>query len=242
MAAVAMSQQVDWEQEAREVLNEGAGDEVDDAIRYAFDYGYGTPQEALANLRIATGRTGVVRGDQDLIETLATYISNPYARNAIAGRNLRQLREAILLPDELARVANALRQELSCVSCGGEFVNGEGATAFTSEGGGMSFRCTKCYRPEVWRCVHGECRGRVGTDGALCEEHQGVTAAAVEAFPQGVEPAMGGIPIGAARAVRGERPGGVGGRITATLEEALRAQNEAGRVALFTGPLGEEPF
>lgn len=83
--------------------------------------------------------------DGELIDLIVTTLQLPFSRNILAGPALHSLRQAILLPTELAGLRTRLQaQETSCGHCGQEVVNGELVTMVREGGGLNSVWCQRC--------------------------------------------------------------------------------------------------
>lgn len=96
-----------------------------------------------------------------LIDIIVDLLQAPYARNAISGRNLQQLRRAVLLPEEMIKFGESVRKEMGCAGCGKRFVKGEMASFHTEADEGSAFYCTRCTIPTVAACRSGDghCEG-----------------------------------------------------------------------------------
>ena len=86
-----------------------------------------------------------------LIDIVVDLLQAPYARNVMSGRNLQQLRRAILLPEEMIKFGESVRKEMGCAGCGKTFVNGE-MTSFRTDGDETAFYCTRCTTPTLGAC------------------------------------------------------------------------------------------
>lgn len=84
--------------------------------------------------------------DATLVDTMVEILQSSFARNCLSGSGLRALREALLIPDEVAGLRDKLAAESACAGCGHQFVAGEMAT-INREAGQTSVRCTRCARP-----------------------------------------------------------------------------------------------
>lgn len=84
--------------------------------------------------------------DRDLIDTIVRLLGLPYSRNTLAGSTLQHLRQALLLPEELADLKRKLEVERFCASCGHKFVSAE-MTTYIASGDARCFYCTRCHRP-----------------------------------------------------------------------------------------------
>lgn len=99
---------------------------------------------------------GAAAGDGDLVDAIARAIQSPYALNALSGAALEALRNALLLPQELAGLQSRLSaQEMSCNECGKLFLPGEIAVLGYTPGRGQAsrFLCTRCQPPQSTACV-----------------------------------------------------------------------------------------
>jgi hypothetical protein len=93
-----------------------------------------------------------------LIDQIVELLKEPYSRNVLSGKTLNALRRAILLPEEMAKVAEAFRKELACAACGKTFVNTE--MAIFEAGPPVAFFCTRCTIPSFAACkVSSNCDG-----------------------------------------------------------------------------------
>lgn len=93
-----------------------------------------------------------------LIDMIVEVLQSPYARNVLAGRTLTQLKRAVMLPEDMIKVGEAIRKEMFCAGCGKAFQNREMCSANANdEGGGMAFYCTRCVCPSYAACDLGGC-------------------------------------------------------------------------------------
>jgi hypothetical protein len=93
-----------------------------------------------------------LNNEGDLIEQMVRILGLPYARNAISGRTLTQLRNALMLPGELGAGAALQTQELACTACNHTFVLGEMTTIHQGENRNIGLMCTGCLPPTSARC------------------------------------------------------------------------------------------
>ncbi len=113
--------------------------------------------------------------DRDLIDTIVKAVSLPYAKNSFAGSTIQYLREAILIPEEIAALKLSLQKEMSCTLCGHKFIRGEMSTAMIN-GNDKSFICTRCTKPS-FLASDTDIQGHVtvksvkGLDGLLQKKH-----------------------------------------------------------------------
>lgn len=86
--------------------------------------------------------------DRDLIDTIVKLLGLPYCRNVLGGSNLNNLREALLIPEEISAFKAEISKEMFCGTCGHHFEMGE-MTTFTTNGRGPGgiFVCTRCRIP-----------------------------------------------------------------------------------------------
>ena len=84
-------------------------------------------------------------------------IRNPYARNALGGAAIAELRQALLAPSDLtALTARLASKELFCINCGREFETRELVTyVIDMDRGGPCLYCTNCVFPEKIACKPG---------------------------------------------------------------------------------------
>lgn len=91
--------------------------------------------------------------DGDLIDVIVKTLQLPYARSAISGKALSDIRKALLLPSEMAGLTALKQRELSCLSCGHKFVDGEMTTVTQMDNGvNVGLWCTNCSRPKYVAC------------------------------------------------------------------------------------------
>lgn len=99
------------------------------------------------------------RGDRregDLIDTIVNILGLNYSGSRVGGDTLRELRRAILLPEEIAKfTAKARATELFCGMCGRQLDNMESVTVYR-DGGSAAVACINCLYPERIACS--DCR------------------------------------------------------------------------------------
>lgn len=111
-------------------------EEVDDAIE--------SLQKSLEASNHSNGQ-----GDGDLIDLIVNTLQLPHARSALSGKVLEQLKKAILLPDERAKLTEMIEaREMSCMSCGRPLHSGEMVTY----GRPGEFYCQICEIPRHVAC------------------------------------------------------------------------------------------
>lgn len=92
-----------------------------------------------------------------LITTLAGIVSRPRFINSVSSSDLITIRDAIMLPDELARLRTlAETHELYCANCSVRFYDHE----LVVTAGGRTpthLYCTRCVRADHIRCAEPEC-------------------------------------------------------------------------------------
>lgn len=103
------------------------------------------------------GAEGGTAHHPSLIDMMVEVLESPYARQALTGHALRDLRRAILLPEEMSKVGDALRKESGCASCGRPFHSGELATA-AAVNDSIAFYCVFCMYPERTPCASEKCQ------------------------------------------------------------------------------------
>lgn len=92
-----------------------------------------------------------------LLDTIVGVTGLEYGNNVLSGRTLKQLRKAILLPNEIAEFTERIkRREMHCEYCGHEFANGEMATMYHGVDGARIW-CSSCRTPEMIACP--SCKG-----------------------------------------------------------------------------------
>ena len=102
--------------------------------------------------------------DGNLINAIIRILQLPFARNAINGEQLKALRTALLLPEELGGLTTRLEaRELTCGQCSRPLRNEEMVT-ISRDRQGVVLLCHACQRPTVMACDHGGCQGHVGLD------------------------------------------------------------------------------
>lgn len=113
-----------------------------------------------------TGGTSTVH-HPTLIDIIVDLLQGPYARNVLGGKNLQQLRRAVLLPEEMIKFGESVRKERCCAGCAKALVNGE-MTSFRVDGDESAFYCTRCIIPNYAACKAGiGCDGVATIDGKL---------------------------------------------------------------------------
>lgn len=145
--------------------------------------------EMISDLVEQIAQDGQSPGDGDLIDRIVEGLQLPYARNAFSRNRLQELRMALLLPEEMAKVNTRLRQrEMTCLSCQHVFAGNEMATIIL-EGPDVGLYCTRCAKPQFVACDRCE-RAHVGLNKRLanaltqpwdCGGHEGKS---VEEPPQ----------------------------------------------------------
>ena len=95
-----------------------------------------------------------------IIEQLCGILQAPFTRNHLGSSTIRNLRRAILLPEERAGLETRLAtREMTCVGCAKRLVSGEVVTFHSDAGGGgtYSLKCALCSNPEYISCSHEGC-------------------------------------------------------------------------------------
>lgn len=95
---------------------------------------------------------GGSRHQGDLIETIASILMHPKARNILSGSLLDSLRESLLSPREMAETRALAKTRMGCGVCGRDLVNGEAVTFKSQEP-----VCTECSSLQFVACTG--CRG-----------------------------------------------------------------------------------
>jgi hypothetical protein len=94
--------------------------------------------------------------DQDLLDTIIFMLQLPYFGSRLSLKTVKALRDAILIPEELAKLKNELaKNELRCNSCEHIFASGE-AMIFTRNTDGVSVTCLNCGTPSLRACPNCE--------------------------------------------------------------------------------------
>src|SRR6267154_2992839 len=117
------------------------------------------------------------RGDHDgdLIDTMVKILKSPRGLNILSGKNLDQLRKAILLPEELAGLKTKLsKNELSCGSCGRELKSGDMLTMTRDMSGVAVISCTICSIPRFIPCPN-KCENHIELSPSLRKSIQRTT-------------------------------------------------------------------
>lgn len=142
---------------------------------------------------LVEGKEGEEHKDAELIDLVVDTLQLPYARNILAGQSVDSLRNAILLPNELAGLRTRLQaHEVSCSRCGREMVTGEVVTLVREGRGGNSFYCQRCAGIYI---------GTAYVACNKCNDHQ------VSLSPKVVKALRGGI-CGACSGKKEEEPAG----------------------------------
>lgn len=87
-----------------------------------------------------------------LIDVIVEIIDGPYARNSLSGKGLASLRRAVLFPDEMAKVAAAVRKEAHCGMCSHTFNDREACTVSVDGSNCIVFYCVRCVVPVYAAC------------------------------------------------------------------------------------------
>lgn len=93
--------------------------------------------------------------DTDLIDLIVNTLQLPHAQNTLSGDRIARLKQAILLPSELASLGEKLRlRELSCGNCGGKIHDGEAVTLRYNGNrqGPSTLYCAACVGPDQIAC------------------------------------------------------------------------------------------
>lgn len=120
----------------------------------------GSMIEVIGALKDQISEGGKPSKDKDLIDTIVRTLQLPNCGNVLSGRTLERLRQAILLPDEMAGLIDRLaRQEWSCSACGHQFQDGEMGTIQRPVLQGNNMRtqlvCSNCALPTFVACSNG---------------------------------------------------------------------------------------
>lgn len=89
----------------------------------------------------------------ELLDVLAKILGSPYALNVLSGQYVRDLRNAILRPEEIKKLSRAIPR---CVDCGHPFVEGEIVT-FQHNGHETILLCSRCQPPQTQACSQANC-------------------------------------------------------------------------------------
>lgn len=110
-----------------------------------------TDEDFIANEEVLAAALGQLRKtkqhDTDLIETIVKALQLPHTSHYFHLGHLKQLRDAILRPDELAKWKKAVTNENLKCKCGHAFESGEAVSTRLEGDGTYSFSCHKCARP-----------------------------------------------------------------------------------------------
>lgn len=118
-------------------------------------------------------------GEQDLIDNIVTILGLPYSSAIFSNRNLSNLRQALFIPEEMAKFnAGARQRETACANCRTPFCNRELVTAAQTGPGSIGFYCSRCMTPESIGCNSCKRRASLGSrfikrlkKGFSCEHH-----------------------------------------------------------------------
>lgn len=111
-------------------------------------------------LKLIKSREDPSAADGELISTLVETLTSPYARNGLQPF-VSQLRDAILLPEEIRGVVKEIRKaDRVCMTCGVPFQPREVAT-FSTDGKDAGFQCTRCNAPRMSACPTEKCTGKM---------------------------------------------------------------------------------
>lgn len=112
--------------------------------------------DMIMELSAILGQSGKQDGfpETDFLDALVKVLGDRWGRNLIHYDTFQKVQKAILMPEELASLTAALRNDPpKCFSCGHVFMNGEVAT-FVREGRDIppAMACIKCVQPSVVVC------------------------------------------------------------------------------------------
>jgi hypothetical protein len=89
--------------------------------------------------------------DGDLIDKLAAVLQLPFPANTLSGKVIRQLRQVLLRPDEMAKLAASNLTETQCGVCSRKLNEGEMVTVGRDDGRTILY-CHHCVRPQAVAC------------------------------------------------------------------------------------------
>jgi hypothetical protein len=102
-----------------------------------------------------------VKGDANLVDAIVDVIQLPFSRNILAGRNMQDLRRAVLVPSEAVGLADRLKKkETQCASCGHIFQHRE-LVVPASDSASQVLYCFRCLEPDYVSCQHSGCNNVV---------------------------------------------------------------------------------
>lgn len=91
----------------------------------------------------------------NLIESMAKILSGDFARNRFSQETVRTLREALLLPDEIAATYAVDEANIHCSGCGQKFEEGDALTLRAA-----AFMCNRCAPIHNVKCKTAGCEER----------------------------------------------------------------------------------
>lgn len=114
-------------------------------------------------------------GDGEMIDLIVNTLQLPFARNTLSGVAIEHLRQAILLPQELAGLRHRLQtQETACGRCGRELGNGEIGVLLREGGGRNVIRCVRCLDGLLISVACPKCEGGTTISPKLLKALRGV--------------------------------------------------------------------
>lgn len=111
-----------------------------------------TLDQIIEELIVQIEQNDLKESDADLVDTIVRILQLPYARQMLSGEGLKQLRRAILLPEEASGLLARLEQlEKTCATCGHTFQGGE-LMVLKERNTDRTFHCTKCVSIHSMAC------------------------------------------------------------------------------------------
>jgi hypothetical protein len=128
-------------------------------VRYAISFienmrGYDSNAlDELINDLTAIVGSNAEPSDRTLLDAIVDILGLPYAKHVLTGSIIKQLRTALMVPEEIADLRAMLGKELCCGRCGSVFASGE-MTTFVDTGAGKEFYCVYCSTPSKMPCYN----------------------------------------------------------------------------------------
>lgn len=106
-------------------------------------------------LEVLTAQLDRQSSEKDLIDTVVSVLGLPFVENRVASASLRNLRKALLLPDEAKAWQQATNDAWYCPGCGASFFSGDLVTLQKSDHG-QRVLCVNCHPPQAVTCENGK--------------------------------------------------------------------------------------
>lgn len=94
--------------------------------------------------------------ERDLIDQIVGVLRLPYTGNRFSTGTLDRLRQALMLPSELAAFTSSVNEHWQCAVCTHPLEHGEMVTVRREASGQIVVRCSNCAVPELVACADGK--------------------------------------------------------------------------------------